>query len=365
LLSIGTPAAPTSYYHDFQKIDHLTAHLGLSSDQLRGLSDKAQRRESYKIGSVTLRGKVRTLAIPIDQSLKNTHGRLLQFLRQYESTIPLSVHGYVRGRSAFTNAQSHVDWLNENGVEPTGRHILRVDIQDFFPSITAEMVRRSMEVVLGMGAEVCALLASLVTFEGSLPLGPSTSPLISNLVMWRVDQDVEEWARRRSWHYTRYADDMTFSASSPLNPEGLDRIIAEHGFRLNERKTRRAKHGQYLFTTGLSLSDGGHARLPKAYKKSLRRDAHFLQKFGIEDQAEMFDATENYQWQRFRGRLLYAHSVEPEYVERLRARYPIVGEAFRSHGGVSDASRARESRLIELFAQIVSREEPKAPSYQP
>jgi hypothetical protein len=154
------------------------------------------------------------------------------------------------------------------------------------------------------------------------------------------------------------------SASSLLNPDGLDRIIAEHGFRFNERKTRRAKHGQYLFTTRLSLSDAGRARLPKAYEKSLRRDAHFLQKFGIADQAEMFDTTENYQWQRFWGRLCMRIALSRSMSNSMMRSTQSLEEAFRSHGGVSDPSRARASRLNELFARIVSREEPKAPSYQ-
>src|SRR5690606_3022555 len=47
----------------------------------------------------------------------------------------------------------------------------------------------------------------------SLPQGACTSPALSNLTARRLDARLQGIAAKLGWRYTRYADDLTFSAN--------------------------------------------------------------------------------------------------------------------------------------------------------
>ena len=57
----------------------------------------------------------------------------------------------------------------------------------------------------------------ICTVDGALPIGAPTSPVLSNIVSRRLDQAASRY-RSGSHRYTRYADDLTFSARKPHFP---------------------------------------------------------------------------------------------------------------------------------------------------
>jgi RNA-directed DNA polymerase len=93
--------------------------------------------------------------------------------------VPLNSHaeGYVKHKSILTNAHRHV-----------GKDILiRMDISNFFPSITFSRVVGTFE-ALGYPHNVAELLGKLTSHQGRLPIGAPTSPAISNIVCRRMDK---------------------------------------------------------------------------------------------------------------------------------------------------------------------------------
>ena len=68
-----------------------------------------------------------------------------------------------------------------------------------------------------------------------LPQGAPTSPALTNLICWRLDRRLSGLAAKLGFTYTRYADDMTFSASGEAAGEGQP--AAE--FRGRDRSGRR------------------------------------------------------------------------------------------------------------------------------
>lgn len=128
---------------------------------------------------------------------------------------------------------------------------------------------------------------------GVLPQGASTSPMLSNLAAFDLDEKLTAFAVLHGFTYTRYADDLTFSASGEL-PERMSvgdinrhifGIIRKCGFIENRNKTRVAGPGSKKIVLGL-LVDGPIPRLSKETYKRIDRNLYATQKYGLSAVAE-------------------------------------------------------------------------------
>ncbi len=184
--------------------------------------------------------------------------------------IPIhpAAHGFAPGRSILTNAKPHV-----------GRTVVvNLDLKDFFPTLTWKRVKGKF---LGLGyPETVATVLALICTEPDvdeieldgqrlylargprrLPQGAPTSPALTNLICWRLDKRLSGLAAKLGFTYTRYADDMTFSASgetaakTSLLLNFVGEIVAAEGFTVHPDKTRvmRAKNRQEV--TGLVVNE--------------------------------------------------------------------------------------------------------------
>ncbi|MCF0168538.1 MAG: RNA-directed DNA polymerase [Bacteroidales bacterium] len=200
--------------------------------------------------------------------------------RLYEA--PDMVNGFTGDRSVLTNAEAHV-----------GRnYVFNTDLRDFFPSITAGMVRKTLEKE-GVSPEVARYISVVCTIttgdgdlsEDVLPQGSPASPILSNMVCLQMDRHLDWLARRYGLTYTRYADDITFSSmhsvygkNSPFL-KGLKEIIEEYGFSINEEKTRLQKKGSRQEVTGLIVSD--RVNVCRRYLKNLRAEVFRMEMQGF------------------------------------------------------------------------------------
>ena len=228
--------------------------LGLSIPRLRWLafhSDAAERIHYVRFTVPKKSGGLRELSAP-HRDLAAAQRWIFQNILQGLPTHA-AAHGFIKGRSIRTNALPHV-----------GRHTLvNADLQDFFPSITFHRVRGALE-HLGYSPAVATILALLCTesprrtveYAGkifhvatgprALPQGACTSPALSNLIVRRLDSRLAGIAAKLGWQYTRYADDLSFSAPADAEPEKktgyllarVRHIVGDEGFVVNEKKTR-------------------------------------------------------------------------------------------------------------------------------
>lgn len=135
---------------------------------------------------------------------------------------------------------------------------------------------------------------------GVLPQGAPTSPMLSNLVSIELDEQMTELAVQHGLAYTRYADDLTLSASQDL-PQNISvgqihrlviGTIRKCGFKENVNKTRIAGPGSKKVVLGL-LVDGDIPRISKETYKRIDRHLHATLKYGLAEVAahEKFDST--------------------------------------------------------------------------
>lgn len=159
--------------------------------------------------------------------------------KNFFSKLPVSpsAKGFIKGCS-------YVDFLEEHiGHE----YFLRLDIKDFFDSITIESLKENLEPFAEK--EIINDITGLCIWNGKVPQGFVTSPAVSNLVFRRLDQRIRKYCRTyhkemtRRIFYTRYADDMLFSAvgfdfkKNKNFKRMISHILEENGFSCNESKT--------------------------------------------------------------------------------------------------------------------------------
>jgi retron-type reverse transcriptase len=304
----------------------LAAWLGIPLPRLRWYThDRAADTTWHYVRYIIPKrsGGERVILAPKSE-LKRLQRKVLDDLLARVPVAP-AAHGFVRGRSILTNARPHAERAA----------VLKLDLKDFFPSITAARVR-GLFIALGYPFSVAATLALLCTeydrepFERDgtryyvsvgprhLVQGAPTSPGLANLAAWRLDRRLAGLAGKHGATYTRYADDLTFSCDDPEAIRAVrvvaKRIIAEEHFALNLAKTHLAERSTRQVVTGLVVNDGPAA--PRELRRRLRAALHNARRTGLA--AQNRDGRASYV-AYLRGQIAFVESANPQHAERLRA----------------------------------------------
>jgi retron-type reverse transcriptase len=314
--------------------------LGLSVKRLRWLAYHADAptRPHYVYFEVPKRtGGTRLLAAP-HEDLKGVQRWILEHVLD-RLPVTDSAHGFVADRSVVSNARPHV-----------GRDVVvNCDLKDFFPTITFPRVRGVFEAI-GYSPAVATVFAlvcteaprSRVEMDGrpyfvavgsrALPQGAPTSPALSNQVARKLDQRLRGVAEKLGWTYTRYADDLTFSAPSghreqiPWLLARVRHIAHDEGFALNPKKCRVQRAARRQEVTGVVVN--AKPSLAREELRRLRAILHAAKATGLA--AQNREARPDFEaW--LRGKIAYVAMIDREKGEKLRAEL----ESLRSSRGES------------------------------
>lgn len=295
----------------------------------------------YKTFSIPKKGGGKREIEAPGADLKKVLGRLNRYLQSvYLFEKSHAVHGFVASvandadrRSVLTNALKHA------GQD----YLLNVDLKDFFHSIRREKV---LSIFLGppfhFKGEMADLLADLTTFQGRLPMGTPTSPVLSNLACREMDEHLLAMSKELLWKYSRYADDLTFSANQPFVEEKIYSVMAvvrQCGFEVNKRKLKKYGPGDTKIVTGLLVTD--KVSLAPAFLSMLKEDIQQLAAVVKAQQEQGFLTTH---WveklkKQIRGRINFAGFVlkrnNPEYLELKSAFYSAISPPQEEFGAMS------------------------------
>lgn len=267
-------------------VDFMSYHIfEMPYSSLRNLIYPEPRYNTFII--TKRNGSPRTILEP-RLAVKDLQNKLLNFLSERTGSPKPCVHGFTKGRSIVTNARFHCNRQTH--------HLLSIDLEDFFPSISFYRVRGVFQnKPFDFSFEVATVLAHLCTYNGSLPQGAPTSPFVSNLICRSMDRDLMALAKRHRARYSRYADDLTFSFSVrqsqhlPQNICSFDagllalgkelrEIIESHSFRINEAKSRVSTRLHRLEVTGITINEFPNVK--RLFVDQIRGGLHAWEKFG-------------------------------------------------------------------------------------
>ena len=203
-------------------------------------------------------------------------------LQAYDEPTPWA-YGFVCGRSVVDNARPHVG----------KRYILNLDLKNFFPTITRRQVADCLTAEpFGFSSLAAKLISGLATVrtknnEEVLAQGFATSPTLSNFICREMDKEIASIATAQGITFTRYADDLTFSADTDiLRPQGelvqqVKTIVERYGFRLNEEKTHLQRRGRRQEVTGLMVTE--KVNVSRRYVREIRSLLYIWERYGYED----------------------------------------------------------------------------------
>lgn len=135
--------------------------------------------------------------------------------------------------------------------------LIKVDLKNFFPSHNRWYIRNRLMDITGYPEAVCSVLASLCTLNNQMPQGAPCSPLLSIVLNYDMDCDLQALADQHKLTYTRYADDMTFGGKERSSAE-LWQFIRDvaatvRPFKVNWKKVEIQRNKETSYPVGFTL----------------------------------------------------------------------------------------------------------------
>jgi RNA-directed DNA polymerase len=304
----------------------MSSDLGLTSDFVLNLASSASHR--YKVYKIRKKdGGLRSISHP-SRPLKALQRWLLA---NVINSFPVhdAAAAYRRGRSILDNARIH----------EKSRYLLRMDLAEFFPSITEQdiqqYIRENQNLFQGWSTVDVSVFCHLVCRHSQLTIGAPTSPALSNAICYDIDVRIHTLCSKRGVAYSRYADDLFFSTSKAdvlrQIEEEVGKVITESklpaDLKVNAAKTRRSSKKGLRHVTGIVLGSDGKVHIGRRLKRQIRGLIFRVESLDVATRASLA------------GMIAYAIGFDPQFMNSLISKYGLakVREAMTAPTGTRAA----------------------------
>lgn len=270
--------------------DDVASILGISERSLRYFLYKIRPENMYHTFKVPKKdGATREIAAP-EKRLKTIQRKLADVLSAvYEPKV--CAYGFITEKSNIGNAAQHVK----------KSLVFNIDLKDFFSQIHFGRIRGMlMNAPYNLPDEAATTIAQIACYNGYLPQGAPSSPVITNMICVPLDNALMRLAKSTKCVYTRYADDITFSTHKSsfdksivyiedgevIIGEKLASTLKKHSFEVNAKKVALRSYTCRQEVTGLTVNEFPNLR--RSYVKQLRAIIHSCEKFGIPAAAKTY-----------------------------------------------------------------------------
>ena len=280
--------------------------------QIMELTEKtiAAQYTTYKIKKKT--NGYRVISAP-DENLKTLQRIILNTLQAFNTLTHDSAYAYIKGRSVYDAVAKHK--------QNNSKWFLKIDLQSFFDSCTKDFVYTQLAKIYPFKLlildknydKIIKQLINIACLNGTLPQGNPLAPYLTNLIMVPIDYALNKLAPV----YTRYSDDMLFSARNKphLNKtiKNIETILEGTPLKIKYEKTRLGSINGNNWNLGLMLNKDnmitvGHEKKRK-YKATIDQ---FLYN------PEAYTTKET---QALSGITAYYLHIEPNYFTHIINKY--------------------------------------------
>lgn len=174
--------------------EDVAAILGISERSLRYFLYKKRPENMYHTFKIPKKdGTTREISAP-DKALKEIQRKLANVLSAvYEPKV--CAYGFIDEKNNVGNAEQHTK----------KRLVFNIDLKDFFSQIHFGRVRGLlMNAPYSLPDEAATTIAQIACFNGRLPQGAPSSPVITNMICIPLDNALMRLAKSTGCVYTRY-----------------------------------------------------------------------------------------------------------------------------------------------------------------
>ncbi|WFP51447.1 retron St85 family RNA-directed DNA polymerase [Methylomonas sp. EFPC3] len=270
------------------------------------------RYKTYKIPKRNSDQK-RTISHP-SKELKFIQRVLNDYLRE-KLPIHDCAYAYKHGLNIKDNAEVHA----------STKYFLKMDFEDFFPSITPDFFFTMLDKA---GLEIneidSILLKNFIFCKASrksglfLSIGAPSSPLISNFVLFGFDKNIKRFCAEKNINYTRYADDLTFSSNIKNSLFEIPEIVKYYldietngKIKINKRKTVFSSKAHNRHVTGVTLTNDEKLSVGRDRKRLISAMIHHFK-------CEKLDPTEI---EKLKGLMSFVNYIEGDFYRRMIIKY--------------------------------------------
>lgn len=221
----------------------LTRFCGCTAEELIAVLTRRNTKSAmHGYSSYTQRSgkKGRNISVP-DPNLEKIQDHLRTHLEKIP--ISLSATGGKIGDSQIKNAELH----------KAHPYLITMDIKDAYPSVNTKRVYTNLQGAIHKALTIrCPLLESpqeknmfikalthLLVYRNQLPQGASTSNQVLNIVLCKLDMDIEKTIAQLVPHgvYSRYVDDIAVSF-----PHYATQAVLQETLSMIEQLIERGQH---------------------------------------------------------------------------------------------------------------------------
>lgn len=268
------------------------------------------------------KGEEKELYAPKDK-LKKYHNFLNRFIVRFMKENDNVVFSYKEGTSVYKAVYPH----------KKNNFFLTIDIKSFFDNISKDNVKKTILENLDnytinpddIKNNIDSIL-NLLTYENKLPRGFSTSPILSNAILYKFDNKIEEFCKKNAIVYSRFSDDLIFSSENKINKnlilENINRELKNinSNLEIKSEKTKLTNKYNRIKILGLIILPNGHITVDKKYKKEIEVCLHYY----LTNKEKLYNYLETNNDKkilRIYGLLNYINGIDKQYIQKLRKKY--------------------------------------------
>jgi len=303
------------FFVSIEKPAELCKALKETFTQLETIMNNPQY-ESFSIKKK--RGGYREIFAP-DKDLKRIQKQINFYLQAYYFCIkPKEVHGFVINACKL---KSNMNIVNNALLHTNKKHVLNIDLKDFFPSISSkQIIDLFASPYFNFNQQLSTALTLLTTYQGRLPVGAPTSPVLSNFICLHLDYDIIDFCIKNKLTYSRYADDLTFSSNTVITQDNLldiINIIKKNNFSVNDKKVRLKSSNRRQIVTGLTVNE--KVNVDRKLLKKCRAMLHDLKTNGLETAVKRHFKLENVE-QSHKAKFVYQLEGYISFIGQVRGK---------------------------------------------
>jgi len=252
-------------------------------------------------------------------------------LKTIQYWLIINIFKKLNVHSAAFAYRDNLSILENAEVHKGNKYFLKMDLKDFFPSINySDLIpliaswhsKETPSWTLSKNAEVLIRLSCFYQND-FLPVGYPSSPIISNVVMYKFDTEISnlinDMEKFGEVIYTRYADDLVFSTNKQGACNLLLKAITDYIAKsespklvVNTAKTKfGSSSGGTASVTGLKICNEGRITIHRKQKDHIRLLLSLYGKSILNPE----------EYNSLLGHLSYIHHVDPAFYSKLQSKY--------------------------------------------